>query len=568
MTSRTRLRRALVAVLAASSALLAGCAGIPTSGPIEQGDVVAPPGSDSFVRVIAREPVPGMSPEEVVRGFQEATASQEPGFTVAKKYLTPLAAATWKPERGVKVYDNSGLAYEQRGDVVAASGGLSGDIDGEGQWTIAPPGSRLDVRYGLARVDGEWRISAPPQGLVLGRADIDRSYRAFDLYYFTKDFLVLVPAPVTVPLTEAGLATTLVQSLLEGPTPWIAPSVATGFPVGTRLATTSVPVVDGVAEVALSPEAALADDAGRQALSAQLVWTLRQLPEVTAVRITVGGQPFSVPGVGSVQSVDSWSSYDPDGVPETFTAYAIDERGLLRMSPDFRLSVQSELRPAGILPAVSLDATRLAALTSNRAQLWEYPLPAESDGTRRYSGVALSRPSFDRTGGLWVVDQGKGLRLVEGAKSREVPVVGLPEDVAAADISAASVSRDGTRIALLVQRGSRIEPMVARIERSGDVVRVAAPRRVDSLLTDSLDLAWADSGTLVVLGSSGTSSLEVWRFGVGTTSVRRVGAPDGALTVAAGPNRSVLVGTDDSLYRASGQGWTLVGAASYPVYPG
>jgi hypothetical protein len=561
-------RRALVALVAASTALLAGCAGIPTSGPIEQGDVVAAPGSDSFVRVIAREPVPGMSPEEVVRGFQEATASQEPGFGVAKLYLTPLAAATWQPDRGVQVYDNSGLTFEQRGDVVAATGGLSGDIDGEGQWTVAAPGSRVDVRYGLAQVEGEWRISAPPQGLVLGRADIDRSYRSFDLYYFTKDFLSLVPAPVTVPLTEAGLATTLVQSLLDGPTPWIAPSVSTGFPVGTRLASPSVPVVDGVAEVSLSPEAALADDAQRQGLSAQLVWTLRQLPEVTAVRVSVGGQPFTVPGVGSVQSVDSWSAYDPDAVPDTFTAYALDERGLLRLSADYKLSVQSELRPEGILPAVDLDATTVAALSANRAQVWQYPLPAESDGARVYTGDALARPSFDRSGGLWLVDRGRGLRLVEGGKVREVPVVGLPDDVVVGDISAASVSRDGTRIALLVQRGSRVEPMVARVERAGDVVRVAAPRRVDSLLTDSLDLAWADSGTLVVLGSSGTSSLEVWRFGVGTTSVRRVGAPEGAVTLAAGPSRSVLVGTADALYRASGQGWTLVGPATYPVYPG
>ena len=35
--------------------------------------------------------------------------------------------------------------------------------------------------------------------------------------------------------------------------------------------------------------------------------------------------------------------------------------------------------------------------------------------------------------------------------------------------------------------------MVARIERTGDRVRVSAPRRVDSQLTESFDLAWADS---------------------------------------------------------------------------
>ena len=36
-------------------------------------------------------------------------------------------------------------------------------------------------------------------------------------------------------------------------------------------------------------------------MSAQLVWTLRQLGGITAVRITVDGVPLRVPGVGDVQ---------------------------------------------------------------------------------------------------------------------------------------------------------------------------------------------------------------------------------------------------------------------------
>ncbi len=559
-----------VVVLASFASLLAGCADIPTSGPIEQGPSIAAPSSDQFIRVIARPPTDGMSPEEVVRGFQEATASQDTGFGVAKQYLTPLAAATWNPAKGVKVYDGSGLTIDVQGAVVAAAGRLTGEIDRSGQFTVAAPGTPLAVSYTLQRTDGQWRIHGLPDGLILGRGDIDRGYRAFDLYYFTRDGSTLVPAPVLVPLSNAGVATRLVSALLDGPTPWIAPSVRSGFPEGTSLAPESVPVVDGIADVALNDAVLAADDNARQALSAQLVWTLRQLPDISGVRITVNGQPLAVSGVGTVQGMTDWLTYDPDSVPESFVAYALGDDRLLRVGADGVLDRVLDLVPGSALPAVSLDQSFAAAVSSSRRKVTVYPLLAGAAGTVRYTGTELARPTWDRTGALWLVDRGLGLVLLGDADAEAVavPVSGLPEGVADSDIVAASVSRDGTRIALLVQRGSRTEPMVARIERSGDRVRVSAPRRVDSQLTESFDLAWADSGTLVVLGTSGRTSLEVQQFTVGTTRVRRLSAPEGAISVAAGPTRALLVGTGDSLYTSVGASWNRIGTALDPVYPG
>lgn len=559
----------LVLVLASLASVLAGCAGVPTSGPIEQGPSIAAPGNDQFIRVIARPPVEGMTPEEVVRGFQEATASQDTGFGVAKQYLTALAATTWNPGKGVKVYDTSGLTFETAGSDVDAVGRLTGEIDRTGQYTVAAPGTQLAVEYGLQRVEGEWRINALPDGLILGRGDIDRGYRAFNLYYFTRDSATLVPAPVLVPLSNAGVATRLVSGLLAGPTPWIAPSVRSGFPEGTTLLPESVPVVDGIADVALNDAVLAADDKQRQALSAQLVWTLRQLPDISGVRITVNGQPLLVPGVGATQGMTDWLTYDPDAAPDDFTAFALSEDRLVRVSPDNTLVRVADLPQPGILPAVSLDVTRVATLSPRRRQLSVSRLAAGATTELRFTGTELSRPSWDRTGALWVVDRGRGLVLItDDADPVVVPVSGLPDDVTDRDLVAVAVSRDATRMGLLVQRGSRVEPMVARIERTGDRVRVSAPRRVDSQLTESFDLAWADSGTLVVLGASGRTSLEVLQFSVGTTRVRPLSAPEGALSVAAGPSRSLLVGTADTLYTSVGASWNRLGAATDPVYPG
>ena len=63
----------------------------------------------------------------------------------------------------------------------------------------------------------------------------------------------------------------------------------TGFPAGVRLNIDAVPIESGVARVDLTANARQADDETRQALSQQIVWTLRQLPDVQAVEITAGG---------------------------------------------------------------------------------------------------------------------------------------------------------------------------------------------------------------------------------------------------------------------------------------
>ena len=561
---------AKVAALAALAVgALSACGGVPTSGPIQQGPVVAAAGDNQFIRVIARPPVDGMSPEAIVQGFQEATASPDPGYAVARAYLTAPAGATWDPTAGVEIYDSNGLTTTVKNGSVAQAGVLTGTIGATGEYAVARPESKRVWDYTLSKVDGQWRIASLPDGLVLSPGDIARSYRTFDLYFWTRDLTTLVPAPVTIPISETGTATQLVRGLLTGPTPWIAPAVQTGFPEGTRLAVDSVPVVDGIAQVALSREVLNADDVTRQKLSAQLTWTLRQLPDVTGVLISVNGQPLPVGGSAAVQPIDSWPSVNPDALSARATAYALSKGVVVKLSADSASTPVAKVRPAIALPAVSLDLTRLAGVGDNGSTLFSGRL---DDGALSpvFEGSDLSRPSWDSAGNLWVADRGRGVVLLRGTKATRVAIGDVQPGFDPAGVTALAVSRDGTRLAMLVRRGSDIEPWVARIERSGDQIKVAAPRRVTAEVVEAVDLAWLDADTIAVLGSSaGQSQLDVIELGVGSSRMRTTLAPDKrATTVAAAPDRPELLGDGTSTWRATVPSWTLVPGVTDAVYPG
>ena len=563
-------------LLAVAAAVLAGCASIPTSGPIHEGSTVAIDNQELIYRAIPQPPQPGMSPEELVLGFLAASSSTADGYTVARQFLTPAAAANWTPLRQVRVYDNSGIQTRLTAPgSVSVTGTEEGVIGSDGGFVVAEAGKKFQAGYTLVRVGKDWRIAKLPEGLVLGSGDIEREFRTYDLYYFDPTFSVVTPDAVTVPVTVAGAATVLVSSLLSGPTSWLAPAVRTAFPEGTTLALDSVPVVAGVAQVDLSPQVLEADDQARQALSAQLVWTLHQLPNVTGVAITVGGQPLPIPGVGPLQSVDSSQRYNPDAAGSTGDAYAGAATGLVRLGAGGRLQRATGAvghgKPLLIAPSVSLDEKTVAGITPDRRQLWTQLVAGETPPALVGRGTDLSRASFDRTGSLWWVDRGNGVFILQsGRPAARVPVVGLPTGMAPSAIEAVSIARDGTRAALLVRRGGAVEPWVARIERDGTNVRLAAPRRLETSVTDALDLAWEAQDQLAVLGTATRNGLglQVFVISDGFSQTQSQPAEPGATSLAAAPGEATLLGVDGKIYVQNPDGWTSLGSGNDPAYPG
>lgn len=292
-----------IMVLVAASLALAGCgnvpqaftAQVPTSGPIQQGAQVSGNSVDQFIRVIARPPRPDMTAPEIVQGFLDASASFDGDHAVARQYLTADASERWDSSSGVVVYEGA-PSLQESGPNIRFSAAQAGVIGPSGRYQVEAPGTEATTTFGLVETDEGLRIDRLPNGLLLSQNDVDRAFRSYALYFFDPTFQILVPDSRMIPVIGPGLATTLVRRLLEGPNEWLRPAVRTGFPDGVNLNIDAVLIDGGVAQVDLDASAQLADDSSRQALSQQLVWTLRQLPDVQAVSITSAGQPLFVPG--------------------------------------------------------------------------------------------------------------------------------------------------------------------------------------------------------------------------------------------------------------------------------
>jgi hypothetical protein len=559
-------------VLLALSVLLSlpACAQIPTSGPVVEGAEVDTTRDDQFIRVIARPPLPGMTADQVVRGFLEASAAFQGNYAVARTFLTDVAGATWKPEAGVQVYDGASSALSPTAKSTAVfTAPLVGRISPEGDYQVTAPGATLRAEFGLSRVDGEWRISRVPEGLLLSRGDVERGYRTFDVYYLDPDFSTLVPDPITLRVSGPGLATALVRALLKGATPWLAPAVRTAFPDGTSLAIDSVPVEGGVAQVSLDAGVLAADDRTREALSAQLVTTLGALPDVTGVRITAGGQPLLVPGQGAVQGRDAWPQFSPDNLPVGAQAYLVRGGRLLAVddgTPKPVAGAAGSVKPAVGVAAVSFDGVESAVVSPDRRTLWGARLVTGAVATVRATGNDLVTPGFGRDGSVWWVDRGSGVRLLRpGGKPVGVPVA----RVDARNIVGIQVARDGTRAALVVRNGSRRTLLLVRIDRTGGVVTMAAPIRVESRISDVIDVAWSTASRLVVLGSDGAGPAQAFLVDVGHGTARPIGAPTSPSTVAAAPGRLLLIGAEDGLVWEYQSGRWLGGSkGTSPTYPG
>ncbi|MFI6054424.1 LpqB family beta-propeller domain-containing protein [Streptomyces violascens] len=627
--TRGTLPRAVV-VLGCGSLLVSGCASMPSSGDVHS--VSASQRADSQVQVYAVPPRPGAEPNEIVAGFLEAMTSDDPQFAMARQYLTAKAAKDWQANQVTVLADGPDPQPNRSGDRGADSNGFTFTVSGkpvavvdkQRAYQAAKPQDTYSQTIHLVRQSGpdgtgkEWRIDALPEGLLLGQSDFQRIYRSVNKYYFATGQNQLVADPVYVrqrtdPETQMNLITQTVQSVLDGPTNWLKPVVASKFPSGTALKsdTKSLALDDRNAlKVPLNERASNVGEPQCKRMAAQLLFTLRDL---TTTRI---GQVELDRSDGSqlcVLSGDQAETYAPEHMSTTPGQYFVDAAGHVeRMRADASGSDSSggtdssDGSDASVVTepvqgpfgkgeqqvrtvAVSRDEKRAAGVSADGKALLVAPFavgselvhtPVTSDDKDAKNG-GLSAPSWDGRGDLWVADRNPAkprlLRLAQGTGEPEaVDVTGLN----GAQIQQVRMSADGVRIALLVSEGGHTTLRIGRVERTEDgdkkVISVRELRPGAPQMEDVTAVSWAGRSRLVVVGKEigGVSQQLRYVQTDGSTSAAGTLPSVNKLTdiAATDDDRMPLVAhsQEDGIVRLPpGANWkTAVKKGSAPAYPG
>ncbi|HEX6249752.1 MAG TPA: LpqB family beta-propeller domain-containing protein [Nocardioidaceae bacterium] len=503
-------------------ALVAGCVSLPQGGGVSTRPGDGPAGqSVGTFDYTPSGPRPGSPPVAIVYDFLRAMQAAPQSTAVARKFLTDEARAGWFPERATLIYGSPPLVTGSEG-AMRLSLRQTVQLDDRGTW-LGQVGDGGDVDYGLqlVRERGEWRISNPPDALLIPQSHFESRYQQYFVYYFDPTGRVLVPEPTYLPFGEQA-ATLLVRRLQRGPDPRLDGVLRTYVPASNKYVF-SVPVTAaGVADVEMPEQLLQLGEEDRQMAFAQLAWTLRQVTGVVSMRVTVDDVPIDVRGAGSPQSVSSWSELDPSIHWASQELFGLREGRAVALSPDAEEVVagfgatEYALRDV----AVDLAGELLAGVTEDGTTVVRAPRgrstddpPGPEETEVLYSGSDVLKPSWNVFDELWVVDRtatGAAVTVVSEDGSSRVSAPGLEGE----DVTAFVVSRDGSRLVAAVSGRSGDQLVVSRVRRGpGGRVRGMTPatelplaqRGVDEIR----DLAWRSPGTLVVLTAPTPESAQV-----------------------------------------------------------
>jgi hypothetical protein len=524
-------------MVSAAVACLAGCVSMPGSGPV--GSISATPQSTAaggdFIEPFPSPPQPNESPTEIVNGFLAASASYPVNSAIAKAYLVGAASRKWNPGWSVTVLNTftvltpSGqqLRRDSRQAAVDVSGSVQSSFNGSGQFVSAQGQGDATATWhvSLVKVDGQWRISNPPDKYrLLNAFEFTTFYNPQDLYFVNPDYdnpgivtsldQALVPDSVFVPVetSRLDLVKNLVTALLPNPvgypqSKWLLNGAVT-FPTGTTLdgvtvaGTTAVVNLGGLTD----PSTTVLKE-----ISAQLVWTLaspRAGPPsgIQSVELELNGRPWIPPraicGItqsrSSVQNQATYPCYNP--YPSQSASFSFVGHGQLWSRCSSEASAQrglvgpvvSVFQPASIanlqpcagggVPTTSTTTPTSSPLTGVGTPTivavspdGDYVACYSPDEKKVFTGLSSSPGSLTPVqGGVigpgvtalsW--DRNDDLWIAQGGDVYMMPAKGLasgkaiPVGAVPTGVTDLSVAPDGVRIALIVQDGSGSEVELA-----------------------------------------------------------------------------------------------------------
>ena len=275
------------------TALLTGCAQLPTKVDIKSGPELVAPEAADFSYYIPTGPAEGATSQEIVSGFLAAGTGPQNDYSVAREFLTDEFAQRWNPAGEVLIRDGAPGFTANGENSLLVDVRVGASVDEHGRYLENQEPEQISLRFTLEKQDGEWRISGAPNLTVVTSPVFSVVFNAFQVYFFNNTENALVSDLRWFP-SRASTGTKLVNALLAGPSAHLAQGVTSSIPPGTKLTIDAVNVEDGVAQVDFDSTALEADALERRLMLTQLRATLMQLVGVTDVQISINSSPQEI----------------------------------------------------------------------------------------------------------------------------------------------------------------------------------------------------------------------------------------------------------------------------------
>ncbi|MDO4412090.1 LpqB family beta-propeller domain-containing protein [Cutibacterium sp.] len=550
------LRPTRRAVLSGAALLLAGCAEVPSTGPVKRVDN---PNDSAAQRegidVAPEPPADGASIDLVVGGFLQAMMSARDDYRVARAYLTKDMADRWDPHAGATIYEATNHKPTSTVATASLQAPIVGTIDGDGHYHPAHS-QTLKHDFGMAQEAGQWRISHPPKGLLVSQYTFQRAWSTIPIYFLAADVDRLVPDIIHLP-SLAATPDAALRAMAAGVPEHVKPALRTALPSEVRiLGTTSVDAV-GVVTVPLSASAAQLSEAQRRLLASQVSWTLSGFAAISRIRFTAGGSLLPLPEAAedNTVSADLYADFIPlpTAVSPTVVAVVKGQMGRVNTSGQpFQImpgALGKNARPkTGVSAVASTQFAMPGATVSDPGGVWRAvsadrrSLLSWREGSAQTDVIAtgkhLLRPQILVDHSVMTFSTIDPTLIVVGPDGTRLSTV---VDLGGRTVTSFSVSPDGIRVALVLTHGKKSGLGIGLLSRKDNVVHLG--HIVDMPLSSSdanlsriTDVAWLSQTRLCLLGSAikagVTAPYEVIVDGSGATSMGPLSGTDVQSVVA------------------------------------
>lgn len=586
-----RMRLRVLAAVSIVLVVLSSCAGLPRRGGVTVVErSTAPLGG---VVLDAKGPTVGASPEELIQGFLRASSvGVSDNFRVARQFLTPEAAARWNPSGGVNIFsDSESVQFSQttQGAVLASVPAL-GRVDSTGHYTAAETGATLSREFSLmVNEDGEWRIAALDDSVMMAQTVFSSLYVRSPLYFLNSEQTAFVPDVRWFPRARA--LSLMAASLITGPSAWLAKTAHTAYMSGLDQIETNVTVEDTTAIVDLPVGVEGLSPDKLAFLEAQFTKTLVGSGLVQRVQLTVqgasvsSGEVLNLPAYpyttaplvaivqGNVLSINNGQSsvlrLADEYNPKNFARIAIDST-----QPATRLvGLNDAGTKLSVLPLGGGEEMTLYASSAQPAAGAAASGSAQASGSVRASRSALAAPSIDEMGWVWSADSAApGKLLAINAETGEKVQLPAP-DIAHGGVLQVAVSREGSRVVVLLAGDSTSHIAVFGVQRDpmGAPTGLGDPLWLGQDFTDVHDVSWMSDAKVLLLGTVGDGGVEgLYSLDIGGLREPVAGVSKAkSVTTGRGLDSAVVLTEDGTVQKFSGASWaTLTPDATAIAFPG